>query len=129
MSNIAKQLEELAKAGERLLDVAIPEYGSGWHYLKDNIGAYKADNSDHLSFDVDGLRIAYFSPVQYTLELRHVDNLSDYIKRVEAETTRIEKMVEGKTEEEIEAHKAKRLAELQQQIDDLTKETNERKGK
>ena len=129
MSNIAKQLEELAKAGERLLDVAIPEYGSGWHYLEDNIRAYKADNSDHLSFDVDGLHVAYFSPVQYNLELRHVDNLSDYIKRVEAETTRIEKMVAERTQEEKEANKAKRLAELQQQIDDLTKETNKRKDK
>ena len=129
MSNIAKQLEELAKAGERLLDVAIPEYGSGWHYLEDRILIYKADGSDHLAFEVDDLHVAYFSPVQYNLELRHLDNLSDYIKRVEAETARIEKMVEGKTEEEIEAHKAKRLAILQQQIDDLTKETNKRKDK
>lgn len=129
MSNIAKQLEELAKAGERLLDVAIPEYGSGWHYLEDRIRIYKADNSDHSSLTIDNLEISYFSPVQYTLELWHLDNLSDYIKRVEAETARIEKMVEGKTEEEIEAHKAKRLAILQQQIDDLTKETNKRKDK
>ena len=129
MSNIAKQLEELAKAGERLLDVAIPEYGSGWHYLKDNIRAYKADNSDHLAFKVDDLHVAYFSPVQYNLELRHLDNLSGYIKRVEAETARIEKMVAEKTEEEIEANKAKRLAILQQQIDDLTKEANKRKDK
>ena len=129
MSNIAKQLEELAKAGERLLDVAIPEYGSGWHYLEDRIHVYKADNSDHLTFKVDDLQVVYFSPVQYNLVLRHLDNLSGYIKRVEAETARIEKMVAEKTEEEIEAHKAKRLAILQQQIDDLTKETNKRKDK
>lgn len=129
MSNIAEQLEELAKAGERLLDVVIREYGRGLHYIEDNIRAYKADGSDHLAFEVDDLHVAYFSPVQYTLELWHLDNLSDYIKRVEAETARIEKMVEGKTEEEIEAHKAKRLAILQQQIDDLTKEANKRKDK
>lgn len=121
MSKVSKQLEELAEAGAELLAVAIPEYGRGWNYLEDKIKVYKAENSNHSAFQIDGLEVQYFNPTQYELCINHLANLGSYIKRVQAETARIIDLVDGKSKAEREAEKAKRLAVLQQEIDELTK--------
>ena len=127
-TKIESQLEELAKVGKELLAVAIPEYGRSWNWLEDDVRVYKANNSDHSAFQIDGFEVVYLSPIKYELEMRHLPNLASYIKRVKQETARIASLVDGKNEAELQAEKDKRLAILQQEIDELTNGNNKKES-
>jgi hypothetical protein len=77
MSELSKQLEELAQVGKELAEYGYRTYGTGWHDLTSDIQSYMSSNLNHMAIKIDGVDIGFFSTPKFEITAAQIDHIPD----------------------------------------------------
>lgn len=123
MSKLTDDIEKLADIGRQLVQFGYEEYGRGWENLEDNMRVYTATTGNHTAFGIDGFQISYFRPIKFEGEIKHINEMSKYVVRAQAELDRIQEYKDSRGASELEHKKQERIAILKQELSKLEANT------